>query len=59
MSLVDEAYVKATQIWNKNRRGGWLTDYLKGNTKGKKASKEAFIAGYVMATLKTNQGESA
>jgi hypothetical protein len=58
MSLVDDAYKEATQRWNKSRRQGWLSNHLKSNTKGKKASKEAYITGYVTAVLKT-KGEIA
>jgi hypothetical protein len=58
MSLVDDAYKEAAQRWDKSRRQGWLSNYLKGNTKGKKAGKEAYIAGYVTAVLKT-KGELA
>jgi hypothetical protein len=30
---------------------GWLDEHLRGNTRGKKASKEAFMAGYMCAVI--------
>ena len=51
MSISDVAYARAMRIWKKARREGWLDEYLRGNTKGKKASKEAFTAGYVCALV--------
>ena len=51
MSLVDKHYSKAMVIWKKHRRQGWLDEHLRGNTRGKKASKEAFMAGYMCAVI--------
>lgn len=51
MSMYDQAYARAMRIWKKARREGWLDEYLRGNTRGKKASKEAFSAGYVCALV--------
>jgi hypothetical protein len=56
MSLVDKAHAEGLKIWKKSRRHGWLDNHLIGNTRGKKASKEAFLAGYVMGILHTKQG---
>ena len=55
MSIVDKASAKALTIWKKSRRHGWLDNYLMGNTRGKKASKEAFMAGYVMGVFHQSQ----
>ena len=55
MSIVDKARDDALVIWKKSRRQGWLDEHLRGNTRGKKASKEAFIAGYVMGVIHTTQ----
>ena len=51
MSIVDKHYSKAMVIWKKYRRKGWLDENLRGNTRGKKASKEAFMAGYMCAVV--------
>ena len=51
MSIVDKHYSKAMAIWKKYRRKGWLDEHLRGNTRGKKASKEAFMAGYMCAVV--------
>lgn len=51
MSFYDRHHTKALKIWNKARREGWLAEQLKGNAKGKVASKEAFIAGYICAVV--------
>jgi len=51
MSLVDKHYSKAMAIWKKHRRLGWLDEHLRGNTRGKIASKEAFMAGYMCAVV--------
>lgn len=51
MSMYDQAHARALRIWKKARREGWLDEHLRGNTRGKKASKEAFLAGYSMAIL--------
>ena len=51
MSNYDQAYARALRIWKKARRDGWLDEHLRGNTRGKKASKEAFSAGYVCALI--------
>ena len=47
MSFLDDTHAQAMAIWKKSRREGWLDQHLRGNTRGKKASKEAFLAGYV------------
>ena len=51
MSNYDQAHARALRIWKKARREGWLDEHLRGNTRGKKASKEAFSAGYVCALV--------
>ena len=51
MSLLDIHHPKAMAIWKKSRRNGWLDEHLRGNTRGKKASKEAFMAGYMCAVI--------
>ena len=51
MSMYDQAYARAMRIWKKSRRNGWLDEHLRGNTRGKKASKEAFMTGYVSAVV--------
>ena len=51
MSLLDKHYPKASAIWKKHRRQGWLDEHLRGNAHGKKASKEAFMAGYMCAVI--------
>ena len=51
MSLFDKHHPKAMAIWKKHRRLGWLDEHLRGNTRGKKASKEAFLAGYMCAVI--------
>ena len=51
MSDYDQAYARALRIWKKARRDGWLDEHLRGNTRGKKASKEAFASGYVCALV--------
>ena len=49
--MYDQAYARAMRVWKKARRDGWLDEYLKGNTKGKKACKEAFSTGYLRAIV--------
>ena len=49
--MYDQAHARALRIWKKARREGWLDEHLRGNTRGKKASKEAFSAGYVCAIV--------
>jgi hypothetical protein len=51
MSLFDNHHPKALAIWEKHRRQGWLDEHLRGNAHGKKASKEAFLAGYMCAII--------
>lgn len=51
MSMYDQAYARAMRVWKKARREGWLDEHLRGNTRGKKASKEAFSAGYLRAIV--------
>ena len=51
MSMYDQAYARAMRVWKKARREGWLDEHLRGNTRGKKASKEAFSAGYLRAVV--------
>lgn len=51
MSVVDKAHAEGLKIWKKSRRDGWLDEHLRGNTRGKKASKEAFLSGYVMGVF--------
>lgn len=51
MSFYDDQHNRALKIWDKARREGWLSNELKGNAKGKRASKEAFIAGYICAVV--------
>jgi hypothetical protein len=60
MSKYDEEYEKARKIWDKCRKAGWLSKHLKGNAKGKIASKEAFMAGYMSAIVNEmdKQGET-
>ncbi len=60
MSMVDVAHARALRIWKKARREGWLDEHLRGNTRGKKASKEAYITGYItaMVDIQTIMGES-
>ena len=49
--MYDQAHARASRIWKKARQDGWLDEHLRGNTRGKKASKEAFSAGYVSAIV--------
>lgn len=51
MSMYDQANARALRIWKKARRDGWLDEHLRGNTRGKKACKEAFASGYVSALV--------
>lgn len=51
MSIYDDECAKALKIWEKHRKQGWLEEHLKGNAKGKIASKRAFLAGYVCAIV--------
>lgn len=51
MSNYDQAHARALRIWKKARQQGWLDEHLRGNTRGKKASKQAFASGYVCALV--------
>lgn len=57
MSFIDDVNAEAIKIWKKSRREGWLDQHLRGNTRGKKASKEAFLAGYVFGAYHQLQKE--
>jgi hypothetical protein len=51
MSIYDVAHARALRVWKKARREGWLDEHLRGNTRGKKASKQAFTGGYLRAII--------
>ena len=51
MSIYDVAHARALKVWKKARREGWLDEHLRGNTRGKKASKQAFTGGYLRAII--------